>query len=64
MIVFVVGIALYGSLALLTAVGSRRRGTDASHSVAEAFAWPFTWVAWFIADNRAEGRPWFQGHRR
>lgn len=62
MLAMALAVAVYGAFAMLTAIGSRRRGNSTTHSVPDGLAWPVAWVAWFVADNRAQGRPWFQGH--
>jgi hypothetical protein len=57
-------LALYAAPALLTASGSRHRGNARRQALLEGLGWPVTWVAWFVIDNKAAGRPRFQGHTR
>jgi hypothetical protein len=57
-------LVMYGLPVCLTAVGSHRRGNTAAECVVYGLAWPWTWVHWFVTDNRAAGRGPFQGHRR
>jgi hypothetical protein len=48
-LVVVAGLAL--ALAVLTAVGARRRGAPVALAVAEGAVFPLTWIAWYAVDG-------------
>lgn len=47
-------------LAVLTTIGSFRRGETAVRAAAWGLAFPITWVRWFVIDNHAAGRKAFR----
>ncbi len=47
-VMFVLG----SPLAVLTAVGARRRGASAALAVLAGLGYPFTWVVWYLRDER------------
>lgn len=53
--VVVVGVLLAGLVllfAVLTGLGSRRRGTSVPVAVLAGVFFPATWIAWYINDGR------------
>jgi hypothetical protein len=52
--------SLWLPFALLTAVGSVRRGEHIGSAVIYGLAFPVTWVVWFISDNHRAGRKAFR----
>jgi hypothetical protein len=57
-VVLAVLLWLLGSpLVVLTAVGARRRGKPRASSILAGFAWPFTWVSWYVRDEHPYTRP-------
>lgn len=58
---FLIGwLLVWGPLALLTAVGSWRRGESVGRAGLYGFAFPATWVIWFVEDNHRAGRKAFR----
>lgn len=51
---------IWSVLALLTAVGSWRRGESAGRTWLCGFAFPATWVIWYVEDNHRAGRKAFR----
>jgi len=61
MVALLVLLVVWSGLGVLTFFGSRRRGNTVDHAIVEGLAWPGAWIGWFVIDNRAEGRSWFDG---
>lgn len=59
-----IGLVTYALLAMPTAVGGWQRHRSVPVAIADGLAWPLTWVTWFVRDNRAAGRSWFEGRAR
>jgi hypothetical protein len=47
----IVSLSIWSCLALLTAVGSWRRGESTGRAWVHGFAFPVTWVIGFVDDN-------------
>ena len=54
-LVFVAGLLVAGPIAL-TALGAHRRGRGNGAAVVCALVFPFTWVAWYLVDERPYSR--------
>ena len=56
----IVWLSIWSFFALPTAVGSWHRGENSGRAAVYGFAFPATWVIWFVEDNHRAGRKAFR----